>query len=209
VLDTLLHADAEIGEAVAQIRTAPLTAVLVVASAAWVKGPLFVAFAALRDVSQRRLLPLYALATVTALLLASLVTDVLKRTFDRARPPHGSDPVSALVDLPTSASFPSGHASTAFAAAVALAVLMPRWRVPALAIAATVGFSRIYLGVHYTLDVFVGALLGAAIGYAVARAAQRLMPQDEAPVSSVVSGISYTEPGVPPSAISRSPSAPE
>ena len=53
MLDTLLHADAEVGEAVAQLRTDSLTAVLVVASAAWVKGPLFVGAAALRDFTQR------------------------------------------------------------------------------------------------------------------------------------------------------------
>ena len=185
--------DAEVGEAVVQLRFAPLTAVLVVASAAWVKGPLFVAAAAARDLRERRLLPLYAGVTLAALLLTSLVTDLLKQAFDRARPPFGSDPVSPLVDIPTSASFPSGHASTSFAAAVALGILIPRFRVPALALAALVGFSRIYLGVHYAFDVLVGALLGAAIGYVVARAGRALIrrrAQAGAPVSSVVSGIS-------------------
>ena len=69
---------------------------------------------------------------------------------------------------------------------------MPRWRVPALAVAALVGFSRIYLGVHYMLDVLAGALLGAAIGFLVARAAQRLIAgvRPTRLESSVVSGIS-------------------
>jgi undecaprenyl-diphosphatase len=169
--------DAEVGEAVVQLRTAPLTAVLVVASAAWVKGPLFVVAAAVRDVAHRRMLPLYALVTLVALGVTSLATEQLKQVFDRARPPYGADPVTAVVDIPTSASFPSGHASTSFAAAVALAVLVPKWRVPALLLAALVGFSRIYLGVHYTLDVVAGAVLGAAIGYVIARAAQRLLPR--------------------------------
>src|SRR3712207_4516217 len=100
--------DAEVGEAVIQLRSAPLTAVLVVASAAWVKGPLFVAAAALRDFSHRRMLPLYAAVTLVALGLTSLVTDLLKQLFDRARPPYGEDQIHALVDIPTSASFPSG-----------------------------------------------------------------------------------------------------
>jgi undecaprenyl-diphosphatase len=96
-------------------------------------------------------------------------------------------------DIPTSASFPSGHASTAFAAAVAVSVLVPAWRRPALCVAALVGFSRIYLGVHYTLDVLAGALLGALVGFVVARAAQRLMARSryaEEPSSSVISGAS-------------------
>jgi undecaprenyl-diphosphatase len=167
--------DAEVGEAVIQLRSAPLTAVLVVASAAWVKGPLFVLAAAVLDVAHRRLLPLYALITLVALGLTSLITDELKRAFDRPRPPYGEDRVHALVEIPTNASFPSGHASTSFATAVALAVLVPKWRWPALAVAALVGFSRIYLGVHYTLDVLAGALLGAAIGYVVAKAGRRLL----------------------------------
>ena len=204
--------DAEVGEAVVQLRTAPLTAVLVVASAAWVKGPLFVVAAATRDVARRRRLPLYALITLAALGLTSFVTDLLKDVFGRARPPYGDDPVHAVVDIPTSASFPSGHASTAFAAAVALAVLVPRWRRPALAVAMLVGFSRVYLGVHYALDVLAGALLGAAIGYVVACAGQRLLrgrDYDDVPVSLEGSAISYGRPGVPPSATSRRPSGPE
>jgi undecaprenyl-diphosphatase len=167
--------DAEVGEAVIQLRSSPLTAVLVVASAAWVKGPLFVAAAALRDFRLRRMLPVYALVTAVAFGLTSVVTDVLKGTFERPRPPFGEDRISPLVEIPTSASFPSGHASTSFAAAVAISVLVPRWRWPALGLAALVGFSRVYLGVHYTLDVLVGALLGAVIGFVVARAAQRLL----------------------------------
>ena len=163
------------GEAVIQLRSGPLTAVLVLASAAWVKGPLFVAFAALRDLTHRRLVPLYALITLAALAVASVVTESLKEVFARPRPPYGEDRIAPLVDIPSSASFPSGHASGSFAAAVALAVLVPRWRRPALALAALVAFSRVYLGVHYALDVLVGSLLGAAIGFAVARAGQRFV----------------------------------
>jgi membrane-associated phospholipid phosphatase len=167
--------DAEVGEAVVQLRSAPLTALLVVVSAAWVKGPLFAAAAAWRDVREHHLVPFYALATVAAFGLTSLVTDLLKETFDRARPPFGDDPVTPAVSVPESASFPSGHSSTAFAAAVALSVLVPKWRVPALCLAALVGFSRIYLGVHYMLDVLAGAALGTLIGFCVARVALVLL----------------------------------
>jgi undecaprenyl-diphosphatase len=167
--------DAEVGEAVIQLRTGPLTAVLALASAAWVKGPLFVLAAVIRDATQRRLLPVYALTTLVAFVLTSVVTNALKDVFERERPPYGEDAVEPLVAIPTSESFPSGHSSTSFAAAVALGILVPKLRWPALALAAVVAFSRVYLGVHYALDVLAGALLGAAFGLAVARAAQRFV----------------------------------
>jgi undecaprenyl-diphosphatase len=58
---------------------------------------------------------------------------------------------------------PSGHASTAFAAALAVGLAHPRLRWPLLALAALVALSRVWLGVHYLTDVIAGAALGAAV----------------------------------------------
>ena len=94
--------------------------------------------------------------------------DLFKDLFDRARPPvadPGLDPVGIV---PASASFPSGHAATAFAAAVAVALVYPRLGRPLLALAVVIAVSRVYLGVHYVLDVAVGTLLGIAVGVAAA-----------------------------------------
>ena len=57
---------------------------------------------------------------------------------------------------------------TAFAVAAAVALLAPRLRWPVLGLAAVIAFSRVYLGVHFWLDVLVGAALGAAVGLSVA-----------------------------------------
>ena len=65
--------------------------------------------------------------------------------------------VDPLVALPHSASFPSGHAATAFAAAVAVGALAPRLRPLLVAVAALVAISRVYLGVHFPSDVIWGA----------------------------------------------------
>ncbi len=65
-------------------------------------------------------------------------------------------------------SFPSGHAATSFAGAVVL-VLLVRRAVPLLfVLAAAVAFSRVYVGVHYPLDVLAGAVLGTTVALAFA-----------------------------------------
>lgn len=69
-------------------------------------------------------------------------------------------------------SFPSGHAQHAFAWATFLALRWRRGAAAFVALAALVALSRVVLGVHFPLDVLVGALLGAgfgAAGYAAAR----------------------------------------
>jgi undecaprenyl-diphosphatase len=67
-----------------------------------------------------------------------------------------------MVATPTALSFPSAHASTAFAGALAYARLgVPA--VPLYGLAGALALSRIYLGVHYPSDVAAGALLGTAV----------------------------------------------
>jgi len=68
---------------------------------------------------------------------------------------------------PGAYSFPSGHASSSFGATVALARVFPKWYViaPALLWSSGVGYSRMYLGVHYPTDVGVGAILGAGTAF--------------------------------------------
>lgn len=104
-----------------------------------------------------------AAAAGAAVLVTYGLTVALKELVDRPRP-AGTEPP---VPMPDSSSFPSGHASTAFAAAAALAVFAPRWAAAGfLSVAALVGISRLELGVHYATDVAGGAVLGAAVGLA-------------------------------------------
>jgi membrane-associated phospholipid phosphatase len=61
--------------------------------------------------------------------------------------------------------FPSGHTAIAFALATALAAYLPaRWRWAPFTLAAIVGLARMYVGVHFPLDVLGGALWGVAVG---------------------------------------------
>jgi undecaprenyl-diphosphatase len=175
IFDLLLAADRQVTRATSELRWEPATAAFIVLSAWWVKGTLFVAAGVARDVRVGRWLPVSGLVILASIGLASLVTGILKELVDRLRPPLGMSDLNALVSLPSSASFPSGHAATSFAAAAALSVLVPRLRVPALVLAALVAISRVYLGVHFWVDVFAGAALGAAIGAGLALAVRAAM----------------------------------
>ena len=157
-----------------------LTAVFVVLSAWWVKGPLLVGMGLSSDLRVRRP-PIAAAAATVAMLSASLAAHGLKELFDRARPPVADPDLGALAAIPGNPSFPSGHAATAFGAATVIALVCPKLRFWALGLADAVALSRVYLRVHYPLDVFAGALIGAGFGVLAALVAKRLMAARPAP----------------------------
>jgi membrane-associated phospholipid phosphatase len=181
VLETLASLD---GAAIALgkgLRSEPLTAFFLVASAWWVKWPLFTAVGAVCDASCRRRLPTAAVAAALAAAASGLVVTLLKHTFDRPRPgvaDPGFDPIGII---PASASFPSGHSATAFATAVAVGLVYPRLRWPLLALALLVALSRVYLGMHYATDVLAGSALGIAIGLVAGLTVRRVVRRPTAP----------------------------
>jgi undecaprenyl-diphosphatase len=87
----------------------------------------------------------------------------LKDLTHRSRPFEAHPRINPLYVVHSS-SFPAGHAATAFAGAVLLTALVPRFWPLFFALAAAIGYSRIYDGVHYPTDVLAGALLGATVG---------------------------------------------
>lgn len=101
-----------------------------------------------------------------ALVFSLLFTNVLiKNLVGRTRPWLILEGLIPLVTEKDPNSFPSGHTSAAFAAAVALWRTLPRkWGVTALIGAAVMGLSRLYVGVHFPSDVLCGALVGAFCG---------------------------------------------
>jgi membrane-associated phospholipid phosphatase len=174
--ETLIAWDGDLSALGEQLRWAPLTVVFVLASTWFVKWPLIVAIGCAGD-AKRRCFPRAAFAAALAVTTAALLVTVLKDIFDRARPPEADPSVSPIGIVPDSASFPSGHAATAFAAAVAVALVYPRLGKPLLALAALVAVSRVYLGVHYVLDVAAGTMLGVAVGVAAAMFIRAIAPR--------------------------------
>jgi undecaprenyl-diphosphatase len=105
-------------------------------------------------------------------LVADVAADVLaelgKVIVHRHRPfEHQLGPASSTH------SFPSGHTATSFACATVLSSVAPRWRVPFFVLAALIGFSRVYNGMHYPTDVLAGAVLGVLTALLLLAASRR------------------------------------
>jgi undecaprenyl-diphosphatase len=94
----------------------------------------------------------------------------------RRRRPDRADPAqfeARAVPMPQSASFPSGHAASAFAFAYAVGRHLPGLAVPIRLLAGGVAYSRVHTGVHYPGDVVIGAIVGSGIGAMVGAACDR------------------------------------
>ena len=120
----------------------------------------------------------YGLAMAGALALASLLNSiVLKSLFDRPRPyimdisnwqRVATDgwmyemPFESLKEK--SVSFPSGHTASSFAAAIGVFYIDKKKGIVPLIVAALIGFSRIYIHVHYPSDVVGGVITGVVFG---------------------------------------------
>lgn len=103
-----------------------------------------------------------ALDVVGAGAVAWTLAQGMKPLVRRPRP-YQAEGVARLVVEPAGASWPSGHVAVAGAMATALAPRLPvRGKAVAAALAALVGHSRIYVGVHYVTDIVAGLGIGSA-----------------------------------------------
>ena len=120
-----------------------------------------------------------AVEGLAAIAVTSAVVNLgLKPLRRRARPDRAvlEVPSARHVRLPESSSFPSGHTASAFAFASGVSIRTPALAAPLAGLAAAVGYSRVHTGVHYPLDVIVGAGVGTVLGQMVGRAVDGRLP---------------------------------
>lgn len=147
-------------------------------------GVIWVVFGLVLFVMGRQETKKAALLMLVALFASFLAGEEgLKHIFQRPRPFETFPGVELLVMPPHSFSFPSGHAANAFASGLVLARKIPVLAWPALILAVVMAFSRVYVGVHYPLDVLAGSLLGVACAQlvlkyeaAIFRVAEKIKP---------------------------------
>jgi membrane-associated phospholipid phosphatase len=100
----------------------------------------------------------------------------IKPLIERRRPDRADPDLFPGRDarMPKSASFPSGHAASAFAFAYTIGRHFPLLAVPIRLLAGAVAYSRVHTGVHYPGDVVIGSIVGAGTAATVAAASDRL-----------------------------------
>lgn len=187
IFDKFLGFDLSVFEWVQSIQNKALTAIFVTITTLGDEGIIFIALALvfLCTKKYRKI----GFAMLIALGVMTICNNlVLKELVARPRPYmlYGVDPEAYslwggenakyffphLVHYHTSYSFPSGHTSSAFAAAFAILFYNRKIGIPMTVFAALMGFSRIYVEVHYCTDVIAGAIVGlvyAFIGFMIVK----------------------------------------
>lgn len=104
---------------------------------------------------------------IVAIVLSGVINNIcLKNIVARMRPFDKMDNLITLITPPVDYSFPSGHTAASFAVGWLLFRKLPKeYGIPSLILAILIGFSRLYVGVHYPSDVIMGMLSGIFISY--------------------------------------------
>ena len=121
------------------------------------------------------------LAVASVVVADAIGAHIFKQSFLRARPCIALADVRLLVGCTNLPSFPSNHAVNSCVLATLAMLYMPRFWLPATALAVLVGYSRVYVGVHYPLDVLAGGVLGVVVALAFSRVMNSLWPPSSEP----------------------------
>lgn len=95
-----------------------------------------------------------------SMIVQVILQQTIKRIFTRKRPYEQHIEITNVINPPDRFSFPSGHTTAAFTTVFVFYYFFPQLFIPSLIVAIMIGFSRIYLGLHYPSDVIAGIGLG-------------------------------------------------
>jgi undecaprenyl-diphosphatase len=168
--------DRAVYQAIARTPTANLDVPVRRLSGAADKSRLWLGIAAVVAVAGGRRGRRAALEGVVAIGVTSATVNLGVKPIASRRRPDRTQPAlfeGRHVPMPRSASFPSGHAASAFAFAYAVGRHLPALAVPIRLLAAAVAYSRVHTGVHYPGDVVIGSVTGAGTAAMVAAVADR------------------------------------
>lgn len=106
-----------------------------------------------------------AVDALVLIVIVTVITELVKVLIDRPRPLDELSNVNTILSA-SGPSFPSAHASRAFAVTILLFLREPRRTgVVAVVIASLIAVSRVYLGVHWPTDILAGAILGIVLAH--------------------------------------------
>ncbi len=167
MLETLLNLDGNILLFIQEfIRNPLITPIVIFITSLGDGGKIWIAATILLLIPEktRKIGMMSALALLGSLIINN---NIIKNIIARPRPYMVLEELRILIPRPSEYSFPSGHTSSSFAAAIVFYRQLPKkWGVLAVVLAALIGFSRMYVGVHYPTDVLAGIGMGMFLALA-------------------------------------------
>jgi undecaprenyl-diphosphatase len=108
----------------------------------------------------------FALGGLSVILARGLITEIIRFFYYRPRPFLVLQ-IQPLINHDITGSFPSGHATAFFALALAIFYFNRKWGWRCLILALLIGLARIFVGVHWPLDILAGAIIGLGSAFLI------------------------------------------
>ena len=164
LLRRLHEFDEEVFKGIAEWESPPLDRLMPALSQAASHSKIWIAMAAAMSLAGGKKGRRIALEGLAAVGITSFLANLVAKGLFRRRRPTEQVPEARRLPTPGSSSMPSGHTASAAAFTRVVGAAYPSLRIPLNALAAAIGFSRVYTGVHHPTDVIFGWLLGKGIG---------------------------------------------